>query len=58
MRGRLCGGLLVSAATLGIAIASSASMSGQKPEPWAGVLDEHPGIQYAIRPTTDRVAKL
>ena len=28
------------------------------PEPSAGVLDEHPAIQYAIRPTTDRVAKL
>src|SRR5204862_3283224 len=25
---------------------------------WTGVLHEHPAIQYAARPTTDRVAKL
>jgi hypothetical protein len=25
---------------------------------WAGVLHEHPAIQYAVRPTTDRAAKL
>jgi len=27
-------------------------------ESWGGVLDEHPRIAYASRPTTDRVAKL
>jgi len=46
------------AAAIGVAIASSALTSGRKQEPWAGVLDEHPSIQYAIRATTDRVAKL
>jgi hypothetical protein len=53
-----CGRLLVSAAALGIALANSALTSGQKQEGWPGVLDEHPSIQYNIRPTTDRVAKL
>jgi hypothetical protein len=51
-------GLLVSAAALGVALAGGASTSRQQHEPWAGVLDEHPSIQYATRPTTDRVAKL
>jgi hypothetical protein len=58
MSRRGCGRLLISAAAIGLAIANSALTSGQKQEPWAGVLDEHPSIQYAIRPTTDRVAKL
>lgn len=58
MSGTWCGRLLVSAAALSMAIANSALTSGQKQQPWAGVLDEHPSIQYAIRPTTDRVAKL
>ena len=53
-----CGRLLVSAAALGMALANSPLTSGQKQEGGAGVLDEHPSIQYAIRPTTDRVAKL
>ena len=43
---------------LAVAIAGSAPLSGQKAdEPW-GVLDEHPSIAYASRPTTDRVAAL
>jgi hypothetical protein len=50
--------LLPSGALLSMAIANIALTSGQRQEPWAGVLDEHPGIQYATRPTTDRVAKL
>lgn len=53
-----CGRLLVTAAALGIAIGNSVSTSGQKPELSTGVLDEHPAIQYASRPTTDRVEKL
>ena len=32
--------------------------SGQTLEKWHGVLDEHPLIQYAARPTTDRIAAL
>ena len=48
----------MTAVAIGLAITTSALTAGQKPEPWAGVLDEHPNIQYAIRPTTDRVAKL
>jgi hypothetical protein len=58
MRRTWSGPLLVSAAALGVALASSALTFGQKHEAWTGVLDEHPDIQYATRPTTDRVAKL
>jgi hypothetical protein len=37
----------------------SAAPSGQKDDAaWGGVLDEHPAIAYASRPTTDRVARL
>ena len=50
--------MLASAATLGLAFTAGTMTSGQKHEEWAGVLDEHPSIQYATRPTTDRVAKL
>src|SRR5438132_190585 len=48
--------LLGSAAALGLAVAQSTS--GQPLEGSAGVLDEHPRIQYALRPTTDRVSRL
>jgi len=50
------GWLLVvyTAAFLGTVILAS----GQTPEVWHGVLDEHPLIQYASRPATDRVAAL
>ena len=58
MSGTRHGRLLVSATALGLAIASGAWTLAQKPEPSTGVLDEHPAIQYASRPTTDRVAKL
>ena len=58
MSGTWCGRLLPGAAVLGIVVACSASATGLLQEPWAGVLDEHPSIQYAIRPTTDHVAKL
>jgi hypothetical protein len=50
--------MLVGAAALGMAIATSALTSGQKQEGWAGVLDEHPSIQYATRLPTDRVTTL
>src|SRR5262245_41904871 len=50
--------LLAGAAALGVAIASGASTGGQAATSWGGVLDQHPSIQYASRPTTDRVAKL
>ena len=50
---------LAGAGVLGVAIAGTRTASGQKAvEPWGGVLDEHPRIAYASRPTTDRVAKL
>src|SRR5258706_4929464 len=49
---------LVSATALGIAIAGTVSTHGQDRAAWLGVLDEHPAIQYAARPTTDRVARL
>jgi hypothetical protein len=35
-----------------------AARSHQRQEPFAGVLDEHPAIQYAARPPSDRVALL
>jgi hypothetical protein len=57
IRGRY-GLLLVGVAALGGAIGGSLPTSGQTREPWHGVLDEHPAIQYASRPTTDRVAAL
>jgi hypothetical protein len=57
MLGRWTDRLLVSAAALGVAIVGSVSTHGQK-ETWHGVLDEHPAIQYATRPTSDRVARL
>ena len=50
--------MLASVAALGVVFAYSASTFGQKPEGWPGVLDEHPSIQYSIRPTTDRVSRL
>lgn len=40
------------------ALVSAVATVAQKPEPWAGALDEHPAIQYASRPTTDRIARL
>jgi hypothetical protein len=47
------------ACVLAAAMAGSAASSGQKAdEPWGGVLDEHPRIAYASRPTTDRIAAL
>src|SRR6266496_356349 len=58
MLGRRIHRLLASGAVLGMAIANIARASGQRPESWVGVLEEHPEIQYAIRPTTDRVAAL
>ncbi len=55
MTGKWCRRLLISTAALGMTIATSAQSSGQaQPTP----LDQHPSIQYASRPTTDRVAKL
>src|SRR5258707_1080915 len=57
MLGRWTDRLLVSAGALGVAIVGSASTHSQKAT-WLGVLDEHPAIQYATRPTSDRVARL
>lgn len=51
-------GLVATAAMLVLAIAGNALTSGQQPDPRTGVLDEHPAIQYALRPTSDRVAAL
>jgi hypothetical protein len=47
--------LLAGALTYG---ASTEARNQQAKEPFAGVLDEHPAIQYATRPTKDRVALL
>src|SRR5258706_6245634 len=49
---------LVSGTALGVSIASVAVNWSQGRQPWAGVLEEHPEIRYASRPSTDRVAKL
>jgi hypothetical protein len=37
---------------------AGASQQATAPEPFPGLLDEHPAIAYATRPTTDRVARL
>jgi hypothetical protein len=58
MSGNWPAALLTGAAALGIATVSMVPTSGQTREPWHGVLDEHPAIQYLARPTTDRVAVL
>ncbi len=39
-------------------LATAVWAAAQAPEKWHGVLDEHPVIQYASRPTTDRIATL
>ena len=39
-------------------VAAGVWASGQTQDRWHGVLDEHPLIQYAARPTTDRIAAL
>ena len=44
------------AIAVGAVIGSVASARQQSS--WVGVLEEHPAIQYATRPTTDRVARL
>ena len=48
--------LLVSSAAL--FVAAGVWASAQTRPAWRGVLDEHPSIQYATRPTTDRIAAL
>jgi hypothetical protein len=49
-------------AVAAFAVAAAAATRTQSVEPaggaWAGALDEHPAIQYAARPTTDRVGAL
>ncbi len=39
-------------------VAGGLCLAGQTSDGWHGVLDEHPLIQYATRPTTDRIAQL
>src|SRR5262249_956114 len=46
------------AVALALAVGSASATSRQPREDWHGVLDQHPAIQYAGRPTGDRVAKL
>lgn len=45
-------------AVLIVAIVNVTLASGRQQAAWTGVLEEHPAIQYATRPTTDRVARL
>jgi len=40
------------------ALAAASAAAARQAAVWGGVLDEHPSIQYAVRPTTDRVAAL
>src|SRR5262245_32119014 len=56
-RGRFAG-LALTGVVVTAAIVESALVSGRQQAPWVGVLEEHPAIQYATRPPTDRVAKL
>ena len=36
-----------------LAAAMAVRVTGQAPTPFPGLLDEHPAIQYGLRPTTD-----
>ena len=56
-RGRFAG-LALTGVVVTAAIVDGVLVSGGQQAPWVGVLEEHPAIQYASRPTTDRVAKL
>jgi hypothetical protein len=49
---------LATAAAVAVICATTVLALGQTREAWPGVLYEHPAIQYAFRPTTDRIAKL
>jgi hypothetical protein len=46
------------AAALGLYFVLTAAAVAQQNIPFAGMLDEHPAIEYAQRPARDRVAKL
>jgi hypothetical protein len=50
--------LLLTAAVTWAAAGSGGAQAGQPSAPVASVLDEHPAIQYAARPTRDRVSLL
>jgi hypothetical protein len=56
--GPLCWLLTLAAAVLGTAVVVTARAPRQARPAFAGLLDEHPSVQYAARPTTDRVAAL
>lgn len=58
MRGSRGGRLLVVAAAAALIAVTGTLSAGQTSKPWSGVLDEHPSIQYAARPTMDRVGRL
>jgi hypothetical protein len=58
MSGSRWGGFLVGAVAIAFGLTVTQSLSGQPQQPWPGMLDEHPAIQYATRATTDRVARL
>ena len=45
-------------AALCLAAAMAVRVAGQTPVPFPGLLDEHPAIQYGLRPPTDKVARL
>ena len=45
-------------AALCLAAALAVRVAGQTPVPFPGLLDEHPAIQYGLRPPTDKVARL
>lgn len=57
MTGR-CAELWLSMAAAVLALSLAARAADQAPVPFPGMLDEHPAIQYASRPTTDAVARL
>jgi hypothetical protein len=56
MTGARHGRLAAAAVTLALAIVASARSSGQTGRPFVGTIDEHPAIDYAARPSSDRVA--
>jgi hypothetical protein len=55
---RRCGHLALVASVVTSATLAAGGSPGQAPAPYAGLLDEHPRIQYARHPTTDPIAAL
>jgi len=58
MRRRLRVRTWMALAATGLAVSVAVRAAEQVPAPFPGLLDEHPVIQYGLRPTTDPVVRL